>query len=156
MQLFHISHKDKKTTCTPGLSYNTQYLQCDPVINCPLKALKFIELSIMSTSLLSSLHSSSEPVNDALWLNAARACMWRLPDRAEMSWKRRHHGGDGQLRPHRWQDLWCRSIPDGERSVLPARRLQDYVTKVTFGFLELLSGGRYCLKIIHYFRNKYI
>lgn len=93
----------------------------------------FIELSIISISLL----FSSEPVNDALWLNAARACMWRLPDRAEMSWKRRHHGRDSQLWPYRWQDLWCRSIPDGEHSVLPTRRLQDYVTKVTFSFLAL-------------------
>lgn len=142
----HFTFRQKEPLPPLVLSANMQYLQCDPVINCPLKALKFIELSIISTSLLSSLHSSSEPVNDALWLNAARACMWRLPDRAEMSWKRRHHGRDSQLRPDRWQDLWCRSIPDGERSVLPARRIQNYVTKVTFSFLELVSGSWYCLK----------
>lgn len=118
------------------------HLQCDPVINCRLKALDFIELSIISLSLL----FSSEPVNDALWLNAARACMWRLPDRAEMSWKRRHHGRDSKLRSHRWQDLWRRSIPDGERSVLPTRRLQNYVTKVTFSFLALVCRGFQCLK----------
>lgn len=151
----HFTFRQKEPLPLLVLSANMQYLQCDLVINCPLKALKFIELSIISTSLLSSLHSSSEPVNDALWLNAARACMWRLPDRAEMSWKRRHHGRDSQLRPDRWQDLWCRSIPDGERSVLPARRIQNYVTKVTFSFLELMFGSCFVLKA-HYFWNECI
>ena len=88
-----------------------------------------------------SFHSSSEPVNDALRLDASRAGVWRLPDRAALPWKWCHHDWDGKLRPHRWQDLWCRPLPDGECAVLPARCLQDNVTEVTID----LFGSHMCV-----------
>lgn len=103
----------------------------------PPKSIKVHCIGNNFASLPSSFHSSSEPVNDALRLDASRACMWRLPNRAALPWKWCHHDWDGQLWPHRWQDLWRRSLPDGECAVLPARRLQNNVTEVTidlFGY----------------------
>lgn len=56
--------------------------------------------------------------------------MWRICNWSPLPGEWCHYDRDGQLRPDWRQDLRCWPVPDGERPVLPPRRLQDYITKV--------------------------
>lgn len=71
--------------------------------------------------------------------------MWRICNWSPLPGEWCHYDRDGQLRPDWRQDLRCWPVPDGERPVLPPRRLQDYITKVKKKKDKTLSwkGGSY-------------
>lgn len=71
-----------------------------------------------------------QPCGVAVWAGQERALVRRVRNRPPLPGEWCHHDRDGQLRPDWRQDLWRWPIPDGERQLLPPRRLQDHITKV--------------------------
>lgn len=112
-----------------------------------LLTLSFFPPDLMCFFCLRASHPSVrvQPSGLAFRAGPEGTLMWRICNWSPLPGEWCHYDRDGQLRPDWRQDLRCWPVPDGERPMLPPRRLQDYITKVKKKQKKTLSwkGGSY-------------